>query len=146
MVSKPLLVWKFTFTKWAIAFTKYYRLLFFLLHYWIILWFRNVITSCYLKKGTKNIIENYRQKCCTHSRHGLLNKWTFILHWPAWGEAFNPNNITKTHSIFVKLYENTFIGMQKVRARSEYDSGGLFQNPGIPIPLDPFMNTLDVLL
>ena len=38
------------------------------------------------------------------SKHGLLNRWTniFILPWPASGNAFNPNNATKTHSIFVK--------------------------------------------
>ena len=37
--------------------------------------------------------------------NGLLNRWTdiFIMPWPAWGEAFNPNNATQTHSIFVKL-------------------------------------------
>ena len=52
--------------------------------------------------------------------HGLFNRWTdiFILPWPAWGGAFNPNNATQTHSIFVKLSENTFLGMPKVRAWS----------------------------
>ena len=37
--------------------------------------------------------------------HGLLNRWTdiFFLPQPAWGEAFNPNNATQTHSIFAKL-------------------------------------------
>ena len=37
--------------------------------------------------------------------HGLLNRWTdiFILARTAWGEVFNPNNATQTHSIFVKL-------------------------------------------
>ena len=33
-----------------------------------------------------------------------------------WGRIFIPNNATQTHSIFVKLYENTFLGMPKVRA------------------------------
>ena len=38
--------------------------------------------------------------------------------WPVQhgGEVFNPNNATQTHSIFVKLQENTFLGMPKVRA------------------------------
>jgi hypothetical protein len=34
------------------------------------------------------------------------------------GEPFNPNNARQTHSIFVKLYENIFLGMPKVRAWS----------------------------
>ena len=33
-----------------------------------------------------------------------------------WGRAFNPDNATQTHSIFVKLQENTFVGMPKVKA------------------------------
>jgi len=41
--------------------------------------------------------------------HRLLNRWTdiFILPWPAWVGAFNPNNATQTHSIFVKLFRHT---------------------------------------
>ena len=39
--------------------------------------------------------------------HRRLNRWTdiFILPSPVWpeAEAFNPNNATQTHSIFVKL-------------------------------------------
>ena len=35
-----------------------------------------------------------------------------------WGRAFNPNNAIQTHSIFVKLSENTFLVMPKVRALS----------------------------
>ena len=35
-----------------------------------------------------------------------------------WGKIFNANNATQTHSIFVKLSENTFLGMPKVRAWS----------------------------
>ena len=52
--------------------------------------------------------------------HGLLNRWTdiFILPRTAWGGPFNLYNITQTHSIFVKLLENTFLGMPKVRAWS----------------------------
>ena len=52
--------------------------------------------------------------------HRILNRWTdiFILPWPAWAEAFNPNNATQTHSIFVKLSESIFLGMPKVRAWS----------------------------
>ena len=33
-----------------------------------------------------------------------------------WGRVFNPNNATQTHSIFVKLLGNTYLGMPKVRA------------------------------
>ena len=33
-----------------------------------------------------------------------------------WGRILNSNNATQTHSIFVKLLENTFLGMPKVRA------------------------------
>ena len=50
--------------------------------------------------------------------HGLLNRWTdiFILPRTPWGLTFNPNNGTKIQSIFVKLSENIFLGMSKVRA------------------------------
>ena len=52
------------------------------------------------------------------SIHGLLNRWTdiFILPRTPWGLTFNRNNGTKTQSIFVKLSENIFLGMSKVRA------------------------------
>ena len=34
-----------------------------------------------------------------------------------WGaKCFNLNNSTETHSIFLKLQENTFLGMPEVRA------------------------------
>ena len=33
-------------------------------------------------------------------------------------EGKKPTNATKTHSVFVKLQENTFLGMPKVRAWS----------------------------
>ena len=55
-------------------------------------------------------------------RHGLLNRllnrWTdiFILPRTPWGLTFKLNNGTKTQSIFVKLSENIFLGMSKVRA------------------------------
>ena len=32
-----------------------------------------------------------------------------------WGRISNTNNATQTHSIFVKLLENTFLDMSKVR-------------------------------
>ena len=35
-----------------------------------------------------------------------------------WGRILNSNNATQTHSIFVKLKENTLLGMPKVRAWS----------------------------
>jgi hypothetical protein len=35
-----------------------------------------------------------------------------------WGRVFNPNNATKTHSIFAKNLKNTFLGMPKVRVWS----------------------------
>ena len=35
-----------------------------------------------------------------------------------WGRTFNPDNATQTHSIFVKLYENIFLGMLKLKAWS----------------------------
>ena len=35
-----------------------------------------------------------------------------------WGRISNANNATQTHSIFVKLLENTFLGIPKVRERS----------------------------
>ena len=43
---------------------------------------------------------------------------TAIFDIPTWGGHFNPYNDTKTHSTFVKLYENTFLGMPKVMAWS----------------------------
>ena len=51
-------------------------------------------------------------------KHGLLNRWTdiFILPRTPWGLTFNPNNGTKIQLIFVKLSENIFLGMSKVRA------------------------------
>ena len=33
-----------------------------------------------------------------------------------WERILNPNNATQTHSIFIKLLKNTFLGMSKVRA------------------------------
>ena len=50
--------------------------------------------------------------------HGLLKRWTdiFILPRTPWGLTFNPNNGTKIQSIIVKLSENIFLGMSKVRA------------------------------
>jgi hypothetical protein len=35
-----------------------------------------------------------------------------------WGRAFNPNNPTQTHSIYVKLEKKSFLGMLKIRALS----------------------------
>jgi hypothetical protein len=43
---------------------------------------------------------------------------TAIFDFPTWGGPFKPYNVTHTHSIFVKLYENTFLGMPKVRGWS----------------------------
>ena len=43
---------------------------------------------------------------------------TAIFDIPTWGGPFNPYNVTQTHSIFVKLKKNTFLGMPKVRAWS----------------------------
>ena len=43
---------------------------------------------------------------------------TAIFDLPTLGGPFNPYNVTKTHTIFVKLQENTFLGMPKVRAWS----------------------------
>ena len=50
--------------------------------------------------------------------HGLLNRWTSQYDWgiTTGGLTFNLNNGTKTHLIIVKLLENTFLGMTKVRA------------------------------
>ena len=39
-----------------------------------------------------------------------------IFDIPTWGGYFNPYNVTQTHSTFVKLLENTFLGMPKVIA------------------------------
>ena len=52
------------------------------------------------------------------ARHGILNRWTSQYNWgiTTGGLAFNLNNGTKTHVIAVKLLENTFLGMTKVRA------------------------------
>ena len=46
---------------------------------------------------------------------GLLYRWTehSILQMPTGGGIFNPNNPTQTHSIFVKIEENTFFTCQK---------------------------------
>ena len=51
---------------------------------------------------------------------GLLNRWTSQYDWgiTTGGLTFNLNNGTKTHLIIVKLLENTFLGMTKVRAWS----------------------------
>ena len=43
---------------------------------------------------------------------------TAIFDLPTRGGPFNPYNDTQTHSIFVKLQENTLLGMPKVRAWS----------------------------
>ena len=43
---------------------------------------------------------------------------TAIFDLPTWGGPFNPHNVTQTHSIFVKLLKNTFLGMPKVRVLS----------------------------
>ena len=50
--------------------------------------------------------------------HGLLNRWTsqYDLGITTGGLTFNLNNGTKTHLIIIKLLENTFLGMTKVRA------------------------------
>ena len=50
--------------------------------------------------------------------HGLLNRWTSQYDWgiTTGGLTFNLNNGTKTHLIIIKLLENTFLGMTKVRA------------------------------
>ena len=50
-------------------------------------------------------------------RQGLLNRWTSQYHWgiTTGGLPFNLNNGTKSHLIIVKLLENTFLGMTKVR-------------------------------
>ena len=49
---------------------------------------------------------------------GLLNRWTSQYDWgiTAGGLTFNLNNGTKTHLIIIKLLENIFLGMTKVRA------------------------------
>ena len=48
---------------------------------------------------------------------GLLNRWTsqLDLGCTTGGVTFNLNNGTKSHLIIVKLLENTFLGMTKVR-------------------------------
>ena len=68
--------------------------------------------------GTTSVIRKDNHKAIRWTKHGLLNRWTDIFFLPrtAWGGPFNPNNATQTHSIFVKLSENTFLGMPKVRA------------------------------
>ena len=43
---------------------------------------------------------------------------TAIFDLPTWGGPFNPYNVTQTHSIFIKLLDNTFLGTPKVRAGS----------------------------
>ena len=51
------------------------------------------------------------------TNHGLLNRWTSQYDWgiTTGGLTFNLNNGTKTHLIIVKILENTFLGMTKVR-------------------------------
>ena len=53
----------------------------------------------------------------TSSSQGLLNRWTSQYDWgiTAGGANFNLNNGTKTPLIIVKILENTFLGMKKVR-------------------------------
>ena len=48
---------------------------------------------------------------------GLLNRWTSQYDWgiTTGSLTFNLNNGTKTHLIIVKLLENTFLGITKVR-------------------------------
>ena len=50
--------------------------------------------------------------------YGLLNRWTSQYDWGIMtgGLIFNLNNGTKTLLIIVKISENTFLGMTKVRA------------------------------
>ena len=54
------------------------------------------------------------------SIQGLQYRWTehSILPMTTEGGILNSNNATQTHSIFVILLENTFLGMPKVKAWS----------------------------
>ena len=67
------------------------------------------------RKRTKIIVKFIP---CPMSRHGLLNRWTSQYDWgiTTGGLTFNLNNGTKTHLTIIKLLENTFLGMTKVRA------------------------------
>ena len=53
----------------------------------------------------------------SRSSQGLLDRWTsqLDLGCTTGGVTFNLNNGTKSHLIIVKLLENTFLGMTKVR-------------------------------
>ena len=53
----------------------------------------------------------------TTTMQGGLQEWRehWILNLKTQGPTFNLNNATETHSNFVKLLENTFLGMPKVR-------------------------------
>ena len=54
--------------------------------------------------------------------HGLLNRWTSQYDWgiTTGGLIFNLNNGTKTLLIIVKISENTFLGMTKIKAWSNF--------------------------
>ena len=62
-------------------------------------------TFCSRRYNSMEELTQHYHDSPDHPRHGLLNRWTdiFILLRPAWGLAFNPNNVAQTHSIFVKL-------------------------------------------
>jgi hypothetical protein len=58
------------------------------------------------KSGSSVLLFIFSAKDKTNKiNHGLLNRWRviFILPWPEWGLAFNPNIATQTHQIFEKL-------------------------------------------
>ena len=68
----------------------------------------NIKVKNYIHKVTLKFELTIKERWVQHTytlHHGLLNRWTdiFILPRTPWGEAFNPNNATQTHSIFVKL-------------------------------------------
>ena len=60
------------------------------------------------------------QKLKSSPRPGASIEMDEILDFDCFylGKAFHPYNVTQTLLIFVKLKENTFLGMSKVRAWS----------------------------
>ena len=70
------------------------------------------------KEGYSKLYNSYQYCKAGEIGQGLLNRWTSQYDWgiTAGGLTFNLNNGTKTPLIIVKILENTFLGMKKVRA------------------------------
>ena len=75
----------------------------------------NLISAKYIIN--LRLMKNPKPQLLSAIIHGLLNRWTSQYDWgiTTGGLSFNLNNGTKTYLIIVKLLENTFLSMTKVR-------------------------------